>query len=139
MLLHRGHGHDGHLKMLRRAIGGGRRRRVHKYGEKLVIDAIADADAVFIGLDRREPVLDARQIRTCRDFTTRPLAIVDFNMFGSTLGLEDLDGVRVWSADELDRAAAAFAARMCGRGEFGRAAEAAEAWLLERIPAPVGT
>ncbi|MHC4080495.1 MAG: ferrochelatase [Planctomycetota bacterium] len=138
-LLHRGHGHDGHLKMLRKAIGSGRRRRVHKYSEKLVIDAIADADAVFIGLDRREPVLDAARIRTCRDFAARPLAIVDFNMFGSTLGLEGLDGVRVWTADALDHAAAAFAADMCGRGEFGRAAEAAEAWIRERIPAPVGT
>jgi protoheme ferro-lyase/glutamyl-tRNA reductase len=138
-LLHRGHGHDGHLKMLRRAIGSGRRRRVHKYGEKQVIDAIADADAVFIGLDRREPVLDARRIGACRDFTVRPLAIVDFNMFASTLGLEDLEGVRVWTADELDDSAATFAADMCGSAEFAHAAAAAETWIRDRIPAPVAT
>jgi glutamyl-tRNA reductase len=138
-LLHRGHGHDGHLKMLRKAIGSGRRRRVHKYSEKLVIDAIADADAVFIGLDRREPVLDARRIRTCRDFTARPLAIVDFNLFGSTLGLEELDGVRVWTADELDDSAATFATDMCGSAEFAQAAQAAESWIRDRIPAPVAT
>jgi len=138
-LLHRGHGHDGHLKMLRRAIGSGRRRRVHKYSDKQVIDAIADADAVFIGLDRREPVLDARRIRACRDFTARPLTIVDFNMFGSTLGLQDLDGVRVWTADQLEDAAATFAADMCDRREFGQAAEAAESWIRDRIPAPVAT
>jgi hypothetical protein len=84
-------------------------------------------------------VLDAGRIRACRDFTARPLAIVDFNMFGSTLGLEDLDGVRVWTADELEDAAAAFAADMCDCREFARAAEAAEAWILERIPVPAGT
>ncbi|MHC4767209.1 MAG: ferrochelatase [Planctomycetota bacterium] len=138
-LLHRGHGHDGHLKMLRRAIGSGRRRRVHKYSEKLVVEAIADADAVFIGLDRREPVLDARRIRACRDFTARPLAIVDFNLFGSTLGLEELDGVRVWTADELDDSAATFASDMCGSAEFAQAAQAAESWIRDRIPAPVAT
>ncbi|MHC4274246.1 MAG: ferrochelatase [Planctomycetota bacterium] len=135
-LLHRGHGHDGHLKMLRRAIGSGRRRRVHKYGEKSVIEAIGDADVVFIGLDRREPVLDADRIRECRDFTARPLAIVDFNMFGSTAGLGDMDGVRVWNAEELEAAATAFAETMCGSVEFARAAEAAEAWIRDRLPAP---
>jgi len=135
-LLHRGHGHDGHLKMLRRAIGSGRRRRVHKYSEKSVIEAIGDADVVFIGLDRREPVLDADRIRECRDFTARPLAIVDFNMFGSTTGLKDVDGVRVWTAEELESAAATFAETMCGSAEFARAAEAAEAWIRDRLPAP---
>ena len=60
-------------------------------------------------------------------------------MFGSTLGLQDLDGVRVWTADQLEDAAATFAADMCGCGEFGRAAEAAESWIRDRIPAPVAT
>jgi protoheme ferro-lyase/glutamyl-tRNA reductase len=138
-LLHRGHGHDGHLKMLRKAIGSGRRRRVHAYNEKLVIEAIADADVVFIGLDRREPVLDSEQVRGCRDFAARPLAIVDFNMFGSTLGLEDVHGVRVWTAEHLDEAAAAYAADMCGRGEFARAAEAAESWIGGHLPASKAT
>ncbi|MHC4218148.1 MAG: ferrochelatase [Planctomycetota bacterium] len=134
-LLHRGHGHDGHLKMLRKAIGSGRRRRVHKYDAKLVIDAIADADAVFIGLDRREPVLDAERIRACRDFAARPLAIVDFNMFGSAPELGGVEGVRVWFAAELEQAAAAFADGMCGTPAFTRAAEAAEAWIRDHLPA----
>jgi glutamyl-tRNA reductase len=133
-LLHRGHGHDGHLKMLRRAIGSGRRRRVHTYDERPVIEAIADADTVFIGLDRREPVLDAERIRVCRDFTARPLAIVDFNMFGSTRGLDGVEGIRVWTADELDRAASAFADGMCGTPEFAQAAAAAEAWIRDHLP-----
>jgi protoheme ferro-lyase/glutamyl-tRNA reductase len=134
-LLHRGHGHDGHLKMLRRAIGSGRRRRVHKYSEKAVIDAIADADAVFIGLDRREPILDVERVRACRDFATRPLAIVDFNMFGSIGGLQDVDGIHVWGAADLEAAAAAYAEGLCESDAFASAAEAAEAWIRDHLPA----
>jgi hypothetical protein len=81
-------------------------------------------------------VLDAERIRRCRDFTARPLAIVDFNMFGSTQGLEDLDGVRVWSADELETAAEAFAEQMCDSEQFARAADAAESWIRDHVPAP---
>jgi ferrochelatase len=133
-LLHRGHSHGGHLKMLRRAIGNGRRVRVHKYDEESVIRAIADADVVLFGLDRKEPVLDAEQIRNCRDFTDRPLAVIDFNMFGSTVGMEALDGVRVWDAEDLEDAVAAFAEDMCRSEEFTRAAEAAEMWIRDRVP-----
>lgn len=135
-LLHRGHSHGGHLKMLRRAIGNGRRVRVHEYDEESVIRAIADADVVFFGLDRKEPVLDADQIRDCRDFTDRPLAVIDFNMFGSTVGMDALDGVRIWDADDLEDAVAAFAEDMCRSEEFTRAAEAAELWIRDRVPRP---
>jgi glutamyl-tRNA reductase len=136
-LLHRGHSHGGHLKMLRRAIGNGRRIRVHKYDEESVIRAIADADVVLFGLDRKEPVLDAEQIRDCRDFTDRPLAVIDFNMFGSTAGMEALDGVRVWDAEDLEDAVAAFAEDMCRSEEFTQAVEAAELWIRDRVPRPL--
>jgi len=135
-LLHRGHGHGGHLKMLRKAIGHGRRIRVHKYDEKLVLDAIADADVVFFGLDRKGTVLDAKQIRECRDFTVRPLTIFDFNMFGSTVGIEDLVDVSLWNAEDLEAAVASFADEMCGGEEFSRAAEAAESWIHDHVPVP---
>ena len=134
-LLHRGHGHGGHLKMLRKAVGNGRRIRVHKYDEKPVIRAFADADVVFFGLDRKEPVLAAEQIRGCRDFTARPLAIIDFNMFGSTSGMGDLDGVSLWNAEDLENAVAAFAEKMCGSEQFAQAAEDAESWILDHVPA----
>lgn len=138
-LLHRGHGHGGHLKMLRRAIGNGRRIRVQKYHERSVIQAIAEADVVFIGLDRKESILDAEQIRACRDFTARPLAIVDFNMFGSTVGIKNLAGVRLWNADDLETAVATFAEEMCASERFARAAEAAEEWISARVPGERGT
>jgi ferrochelatase len=137
-LLHRGHGHGGHLKMLRRAIGNGRRVRVHSYSEKSVIQAIAEADVVFFGLDHKEPVLDWEQIRHCRDYSARPLTIVDFNMFGSTAGIEDLDGVRLWKADDLERAVAAFADDMCGSEQFVRATTEAELWILDHLPVCAG-
>ena len=134
-LLHRGHGHGGRLKLLRRAIGHGRRERVHKYNERSVLRAIAQADVVFIGLDRKEAILDAEQIRTCRDFAARPVVIVDFNMFGSTVGMEDLAGVRLWNAADLEAAVTAFADEMCASPRFSQAAEAAESWIRDRVPA----
>ena len=138
-LLHRGHSHGGHLKMLRRAIGNGRRTRVHKYNETAVIRAIAEADVVFFGLDRKVPVLDAEQIRECRDFTLRPLVIIDFNLFGSTLGMKNLDGVRLWNASDLENAVAAFAEDMCKSDRFAHAARAAESWIRCHVPASLAT
>ncbi|MFH1418212.1 MAG: ferrochelatase [Planctomycetota bacterium] len=133
-LLHRGHGQGGHLKMLRKAIGNGRRIRVQKYSEKVVLEAIAGADVVFFGLDRKESLLDAEQIRGSRDFAVRPFTIIDFNTFGSTTGLEDLDGIRLWTAEDLEAAVAAYSDEMCGSGDFATAVEAAESWIREHIP-----
>lgn len=134
-LLHRGHGPSGgRLKMLRRAIGNGRRIRVHKYDERLVMDTIAKADILFIGLDRREPVLDGDRLGQCRDFTSWPLVVIDFNLFGSTVGLEDIPGVRLVNAQMLEEAADAFADEMCTGDEFAHAAEAADSWINQHLP-----
>jgi len=133
-LLHRGHGQGGHLKMLRKAIGNGRRIRVQKYNERLVLEAIADADAVFFGLDRKDFLLDANQISGRRDFEARPLTMIDFNTFGSTAGMEELDGVRLWTAEDLETAVAAFSNDMCGSESFAGAVEAAETWIRDHIP-----
>ncbi len=134
-LLYRGHGQGGRLKMLRRAIGNGRRIRVDKYGEKAVVQAIADADLVVFGLDRREPVFSERQIRELRDFNARPLAILDFNLFGSTGEMESRDGVRLWKAEDLECAVTAFADNLCAGPPFTRAVAAAESWIRDHVPA----
>jgi oxygen-independent coproporphyrinogen-3 oxidase len=133
-LLHRGHSHGGHLKMLRKAIGHGRRIRVGSYSEKAVIQAIADSDVVFFGIDRREPVLQAEQIRDCRDFAQRPLTIFDFNLFSSTKGLESVEGIHLYEAKDLEAAAAAFAEEMSSSDQFARAVRSAETWILEHLP-----
>lgn len=133
-LLHRGHSQGGRLTMLRRAIGNGRRLRVQKYNEKIAVRSIADADVVFIGLDRQEPILEAEHIGECRNFTKRPLTIIDYNMFGSTRGLENIEGIHVVTAEELDTAADAFADELCSSEHFTQTVSEVESWIAEHAP-----
>jgi ferrochelatase len=126
--------HHGQMKLLRAALGHGKRRRVHSYSEESVLRAIADADYVFFGIDHPQPVLDAEVIGGLRDFTKRPLTIVDFNSYGSMSYSSIPDGVKVWTEAELDRAVAAYADLMCSRPEFSAAVEAVETWIEERLP-----
>jgi glutamyl-tRNA reductase len=128
-LVYRGHG-SGQMKLLRRAIGNGRRVRVHSYADQAVADAIADADLVVFGTDSPEPILHADQIRDRRDFTARPLTIIDFNTFGSTRELDTLDGVTVWDAKRLDEEVAAYGEAMCADADFTGALEEAERWII---------
>jgi ferrochelatase len=135
-LVYRTH-QGGQMKLLRKAVGRGRRLRVQAYTEPSVQAAIADADVVYFGIDRAEPVLDADAVRALRDLTARPLHIVDFNTAGSTTGLESTPGVRIWTAPQLDIEVAAFADALCGGEEFPRIVSEAEAWIEQRVPAPV--
>ncbi len=132
-LLYRGHTRAGHLKLLRKAIGNGKRLRVQDYAEPQVARAVADADVVVFGIDREKPVISARQIRHLREFKDRPLTIIDFNMFGSTTDLESIEGVRVFNAAELDAQVTAFADEMCVSKDFTGAVLAAEAWISEQV------
>jgi glutamyl-tRNA reductase len=126
--------HHGQMKLLRSAIGHGRRLRVHSYSEQSVIDAIADADFVFFGIDHAEPVLSAEMLANARDFVGRPLVVVDFNDSGSVHELDTIKGISVWSADDLDRAVESYADTMCADGEYARAQELAERWIEARLP-----
>ncbi len=132
-LIYRGHT-GGQIKELRKAIGNGKRLRVQSYAERQVRRAIADADVVFFGIDRDGPVLHADDIRECRDFTSRPLTVFDFNTFGSTEGLETIPGVTLIDAAGLDRAVVAFADAMCATESFAAAAKGAEERIVERLP-----
>jgi glutamyl-tRNA reductase len=130
-LLYRGHKRGGHLKILRKAIGNGRRIRVQSYDEPGVLRAIAAADIVVFGVDREPPVLSAERLCGCRDLSARPLTIIDFNMFDSTSGMDKLDGVTLYDAPRLEAEVAAFADEMCASSDFARAAEAAETWIVQ--------
>ncbi|MFQ5590500.1 MAG: ferrochelatase [Phycisphaerae bacterium] len=132
-LVYRGHT-GGQIKQLRKAIGNGRRVRVQTYGERQVRQAIADADVVFFGIDRAEPVLHADDIRDARDFTSRPLTVIDFNTFGSTKGLETIPGVTLIDAKKVDDAVNAFADAMCATEAFVLAVREAEDLIRERRP-----
>jgi len=125
--------HHGQLKQLRTALRNGRRLRVHTYSEESVLQAIADADVVYFGIDHAEPVLEASMLRALRDYSVRRLTLVDFNSFGSVASLEPLDGVTVWAAKELDHAVAAHAALTTTRAGFAAAVEEAEDWIVEHL------
>jgi glutamyl-tRNA reductase len=126
--------HHGQMKLLRNAIGHGRRLRVHSYSETSVIDAIADADFVFFGIDHSEPVISAEMLSGVRNFPGRPLVVVDFNDSGSVDGLDTIDGISVWTADDLERAVESYADVMCSDAQFAKALEQAECLIEARIP-----
>jgi glutamyl-tRNA reductase len=132
-IVYRGH-KGGQMKLIRAALGNGKRVRVQSYSDRAVIEAIARSDVVFFGTDGDEPVLDAEALRRTRDFTQRPLTIVDFNTFGSTCGLEAIEGVTAWKADRLEREVRVYADAMCAQEDFFAAAEEADAWIESRLP-----
>ncbi|UCC84696.1 MAG: ferrochelatase [Gemmatimonadota bacterium] len=131
--------HHGQLKLLRSAIGHGKRLRVQSYSEAGVTRAIADADFVYFGVDSQEPVFDAKTLGSLRDFTNKPLRVIDFNTFGSIAGNELPDGLTLWAAQDLDRAVAAFADTMRSQPDFSRAVHEVEVWIENRLPSLVGS
>lgn len=126
--------HHGQMKLLRSALGHGKRLRVHSYADPPVLKAIGDADLVFFGIDNAEPVLDLEKLDGLRDFSRQPLTIIDFNSFGSMVGENAPDGVTVWTARDLERAVAAYAQAMSAKEQFAVAVEEAESWIESRIP-----
>jgi glutamyl-tRNA reductase len=125
--------HHGQMKQMRAALGNGKRLRVHSYLDERVLRAIADADVVFFGIDQTEPVIEASALVESRDLAARPLTVVDFNSFGSIDEDADLDGVRLWTAGQLDQAVAAHVAITTTRTGFARAAEQAEARIARHL------
>ena len=132
-------GHHGQLKLLRSAIGHGKRLRVQAYSEAAVIRAIADADFVYFGVDYQEPVFDAATLGGLRDYTQRPLRVVDFNTFGSMTRAQAPKGVTVWTAADLELAVGAFAEVLRSGPRFARAVEQAEEWIETRLRSLVGS
>jgi len=132
-LVYRGHSGN-HLKLLRKAIGSGKRLRVQSYSDRPAIEAIAEADIVLFGIDRDDPVLGAGQLAASRDLGARPLTLIDFNTFGSTRGFASLPGVTLWDAAQVEEAVQAYADAMCAAPQFAEAVEAAERWILEHRP-----
>ncbi|HKJ01641.1 MAG TPA: hypothetical protein VJ997_04280 [Longimicrobiales bacterium] len=125
--------HHGQMKQLRAAVGNGRRLRVHAYSEECVLRAVADADVVFFGIDQSEPVIDAGVLDGLRDYTERPLIVVDFNTFGSLAAPPAHPGITTWTAQTLDHEVAMHAAITTTREGFGAAVEEAEAWIEAKL------
>ncbi|UCE58686.1 MAG: ferrochelatase [Phycisphaerales bacterium] len=128
-LVYRGHG-SGQMKLLRKAIGNGKRVRVGAYNERAALDAAAEADVIVLGIDADKPILDVDEISDLRDFRKRPLTIIDFNTFGSTRGLETIEGVTVFNAQQLDDEVVAYGEAMCASPKFADAVGEAEEWIV---------
>lgn len=132
-LVYRRH-QGGQMKALRRAIRHGRRLRVQSYTEQVVLDAIREADVVYFGIDREQPVLTADQLHGLRDFAAHPLTIIDFNTFGSVAGAAEIPGIRVHTAQDLEQHVAHYAEAMVADAAFRPSVEEAEAWIASRTP-----
>ncbi len=128
-LIYRGHKHGGHLKLLRKAIGQGERIRVQSYEEKVVDRAIEDSDVVIFGVDGETTLLDPKRIKTCRGEDAKPLIVIDFNMYGSTSDLDELDAIQVFPLGEIDRAVNASAGDICADNDFQQALTSVEAQI----------
>lgn len=126
-LIYRGGGRRRLMKLLRRVIGRGRQLLVHKYHEPAVASAIANADVVLLGVDRKEPILTSSNIGGLRDYTVRPLTIVDFNTFSSCEeSISDIAGITVINAAQLEAEVARYADALFDNDELHEGVEAAE-------------
>ncbi len=132
-LYYRGHKHGGQVKLLRKAIGHGRRIRVQSYGEPRVLRGIQSADVVVFGVDRDDPILCAQQLQGARDWVDRPLTIFDFNLFGSTDGVAVLPGVTLFAADQLEDHVSAFADDLCRADGFASAVATVETAIENHV------
>jgi hypothetical protein len=112
---------------------------VQSYTTPEVLAAIADADVLFYGVDRDEPILTPDMLTGLRDFSERPLTIIDFNTNGSTTGIRDLPGVTLWDADQLAREVDAYGSTMATRDEFPTVVREAEAWITDHRPQGITT
>ncbi len=132
-LIYRGEGRHHLVKLLRKAIGRGRRILVHRYSEPTVAKAVAGADVVLLGIDRKEPILRSDQLAGLREYAVRPLTIIDFNTFGSTEGAAAIDGIRVIDARQLDAQVEHFADAIMARAELGAAVDGAQGAILAHV------
>ncbi|RME37054.1 MAG: ferrochelatase [Planctomycetota bacterium] len=132
-LFYRGHRNGGHLSLLRKALGTGRRVRVQTYRERSVREAIAAADVVIFGVDRSEPILDGETMAEIERDGRGPLVVVDFNTFGSTRGIDAMPGVRVFGPRRLEQEAAAYSTDLCASESFREAYRSAEAWIEDAL------
>ncbi len=132
-LVYRSH-QGGQTKLLRKAIGNGRRVRTDAYDSREALQAMADADFLYFGIDRAEPVLTREMLERLCDTSQHPLTIVDFNTNGSTAGLADVAGVTLIDAARLEQETQVYADRVSSQPEFARYVKTADAWLSAKAP-----
>jgi glutamyl-tRNA reductase len=132
-LVYRGQRNGRLAKRLHSAVGEGQALSVEVYDDPAVLQAVSQADVLFLATDQREPVLHGRAVAGVRDTAARPLTVVDFNTFSSTEGVRELPGVRLIDAEEVDRRMQAFNVEILDDSRFLRAAAEAQRWIDQRV------
>jgi glutamyl-tRNA reductase len=111
---HRCHGKDGQMKMIRRVSNGCNRVRVEDYTSPEVLMAVSKSSMTIFGIDRHEPILTAREVESFGMGNGSNLVCVDFNTFGSTQGIADMEGIAFFGAEDLEEEVREYARRMVG-------------------------
>ena len=131
VVVYRGDGRHSLVRELRQLLGNHSRLRVNRYDDPVVLDAVKQADYVFIGSDGRDPIMSKADLERLRDYQQRPLTIVDFNLYGSTDDLLDCDGINLITAFHLDAAVSQYADDLVGDSDYQEVKAATELLVNE--------
>lgn len=123
-VVYRGEARQGLVRELRQLLGDSPRIRIDRYDDPAVLQAVGRATHVFIASDGREPFLRRSDVEKLRNFQEQPISIVDFNLHGSTVELEQISGVRLITSGEIDAAVAHYAQELSGNLAFLEARKA---------------
>ena len=131
--VYRGVGRKDLVRFVQETVPAADRICVQRYSDERVVDAIAEADTVVLGVDNREPILAASTVRGLRDFGVRALTLVDFNSHGSIDGEVEIEGLRHVTVHELKEAASAYGRDFSETEAFQLARERATAMIVEYV------
>lgn len=135
-VVYRGKGRKRLVNTLQSIVPRGQHVCVEDYGEPGVLRAIGSADVVFLGIDRKEPILHRGEVEGLRDFSAQPLRVVDFNTHGSTVGLDGVEGVHITGAGMLEQHVRKHVEMILTSGAFATARRAVEAALRDFVDDP---
>ena len=131
--VYRGVGRKDLVRFVQETVPTADRICVQTYRDERILDAIAEADTLVLGVDNREPILEAATIRGLRDFGSRSLTVIDFNSHGSIDGTIETDGLRHVNVRELKAAATAFGREFSETDAFQAARDRAVAMIDEYV------
>ena len=131
--VYRGVGRKDLVRFVQNTVPAADRICVQTYDDERLLDAISEADTVVLGVDNREPILEAAAVRALRDFVARPLTFVDFNTHGSIDGQIREDGLRHVTISELKAAVTAFGRDFADTEPFRRARERVESMIADIV------
>ena len=131
--VYRGVGRKDLVRFVQNTVPTADRICVQTYDDERILDAMSEADTVVLGIDNREPILEAATLRGLRDFDTRPLTLVDFNTHGSIDGSIKEKGLRHVSIGELKAAVTAFGRDFSETEPFRRARQRVESMIAAMV------